>query len=858
MSEYERIWSVVKACSEASSAQWPRILEQARLPPEAETRVRAMLAEMDSLSEEPLVAEKIGPYLVRRKLAEGGMGIVYEAEQESTGRTVALKVLKSAQTTLLSLKRFEHEARALARLNHPNIAQIYEAGVATMPFGNLHYFTMEFVDGLSLLEHAARADLGLTARLELMRQICDAVEHAHSVGIIHRDLKPSNILVSAGGQPKVLDFGVASLALTGNATTQYTAAGELLGTLAYMSPEQVREGSLAADQRTDVYALGVLLYELVCGQPPYDTSQLPLPQAALVICEQEPESLTARNRAIPLDVAVVTAKALEKDKERRYQTVAALREDLTRFLSLRPILAKPPTQRDQLVKFARRNRTLVASLAAILFVLAAATSVSTWQALRARAAERQAVQERDRTLVAERSAVSARDAALRSERQAAAERDRAVAAEQNIRRERQRADQEAAAATAISDFLQNDLLMQASPEMQGGASIKPDPDMKVRTALDRAAARIGTQFAQQPAVEASLRQTIGNTYLRLGLIPEARTHMERAFELRRRVLGEEHLDTLRTMHNLAWLLQERKEYAAAEPVQERILAIRRKLLGERHPDTMRAMNNLAGSYLGQLKIDKARPVLERLVATMTAERGAEDPATLVAMNNLAIVSYRLGQFAAAEQNHRRVLEIRRRKLGELHPDTLTSLNNAAAAVYAQGRWAEAESLSSQTVAGRRKVLGENHPSTLGSMTNLALIYEAQRRFDKAADLHGQVQELRRAALGEAHSDTLESLESLARVRLMQGDYAACERLARRALAARATAKIWQRYYAQALTGQSLAAQQRLADAEPLLREAYEGMRTMANAIPLWQRPLSLGLVQQWVEQLDQAKVRALR
>lgn len=835
-----RILEAVGECAESDPTQWTGIIERGGLSASEAQKVRAILAETESHNSAGQLPESIGAYRLRRKVAEGGMGVVYEAEQESPRRTVALKMLKPGQSTLITRKRFEHEARALGRLNHPGIAQIYEAGVTSMPFGDQHFFAMEFVDGPPLAEYARQMRLDMDARMELMRKVCDAVEHAHGEGIVHRDLKPSNILVSSGGQPKVLDFGVASLAFNEDATTHYTAAGELLGTLAYMSPEQIHEGSLTVDQRTDVYALGVMLYELVADRPPYNLARLPLPRAAQIICEQEPDPLPS---SVPLQLAAVIGKALEKTKVRRYQSVAELGSDLGRFLSDSPVLAKPSSQWEQLKRFARRNRTLVASTAAVILVLAAGTVVSTLQALRARRAELAA-------LDAEKSAIASRDAALAAEKQAAQERDRARAAEKEMRQQRQRADQEAANAFAVTDFLQNDLLAQASPEMQGGAAVRPDPELKVRTALDRAAERMETQFAGKPLIEASIRQTVGNTYLRLGLIPEARRQMERALDLRRKTLGEGHLETLQSIHSLAWLLQQQKDYTAAEPLQEQILAARVRLLGERHPETLRAMNNLAGSYLGQLKMTKAQPMLERLVKAMIAVRGKEDPSTLVVMNNLGIASQRMGRFAEAERIHHDVAETRKRKLGEMHPDTLISWNNQAVAMYAAGRYAEASALHSKVLARRKQVLGEKHPSALNSMANIGLSLEAQGHMDTAEEMYRKVCDLRREVLGDAHPDTLDTLQSLARVRLLRGHYQDAATAANLAMNQLADTINWQRFYTEALLGQSLIGQGRGLEGAQLLNAGCRGLERVAASIPVWQQPLSLGLARKWLNEFE--------
>ena len=302
-----------------------------------------------------------------------------------------------------------------------------------------------------------------------------------------------------------------------------TGLGQIVGTLAYMSPEQVLADPLEVDTRSDVYALGVILYELLSGRLPYQVNQRQLPEAVHTIREEEPASLSSISRDYRGDIETIVRKALEKDKTRRYTSAADLGADIQRYLNDEPIAARPPSAGYQLRKFARRHRGLMAGVAVVFVVLLAGVAVSTSQAIRANRAGQAALSERDRAVAAEASAVQERNRALT---------------------EKQRADDESASAKAVSDFLQNDLLAQASASAQASPDTKPDPDLKVRTALDRAASGIAQKFDKQPLVEASIRQTIGRAYLDLGIYPEAQKQIERALDLRRRLLGEDHPDTL--------------------------------------------------------------------------------------------------------------------------------------------------------------------------------------------------------------------------------------------------------------------------------------------------------------------------
>jgi len=336
----------------------------------------------------------IGRYRIIRLLGEGGMGAVYEAEQDQPRRRVALKMIRSGWASPEMLCRFELEFQVLGRLHHPGIAQIYDAGAIEAGFGAQPFFAMEMIHGKTLIEYANHKRLTLSERLALMVRICEAVEHAHQRGIIHRDLKPGNILVDETGQPKILDFGLARLTESDVQATRQTDMGQILGTLPYMSPEQVLADPLALDTRSDVYALGVILYELLAGKLPYQLSPH-LHEAVQTIQRVDPLPLSSLNRACRGDVETITAKALEKDKTRRYGSAAELAGDLRRHLEDRPIAAKPASTAYQVQKFARRNKALVAGVAAVLVTLLAGAVVSTMEAVRARKAEKVAVDQKN-------------------------------------------------------------------------------------------------------------------------------------------------------------------------------------------------------------------------------------------------------------------------------------------------------------------------------------------------------------------------------------------------------------------------------------------------------------------------------
>ncbi|MFT4543266.1 MAG: formylglycine-generating enzyme required for sulfatase activity/predicted Ser/Thr protein kinase [Planctomycetota bacterium] len=335
-------------------------------------------SELDALRQQaeklsgPVMPECIGEYRLLRKLGEGGMGTVYEARQEKLQRTVALKVMRLGSFSAQSLRRFEKEGEFLGRLEHPGIARIYDSGRADTPYGPQPYFAMELVDGVPLTEYARSRELSLHERLELIVRVADAIQYAHRQGVIHRDLKPDNILVGGDGQPKILDFGIARASDSDvRLTTQNTDIGQILGTLAYMSPEQATGDPSEIDARSDVYALGVLLHELITDRLPYEISFRTLPEALRIIQESEPPRLSTLDTALRGDIETIVQTVLEKDKTRRYPSAGSLADDLRHFLRDEPIKARPASRIYTLQKFVRRNQTLFVATLLVFFSLTA-------------------------------------------------------------------------------------------------------------------------------------------------------------------------------------------------------------------------------------------------------------------------------------------------------------------------------------------------------------------------------------------------------------------------------------------------------------------------------------------------------
>ena len=662
----------------------------------------------------------IGRYVILRLVGEGGMGSVYLAEQENPHRVVALKVIKPGFVSVEVLRRFEQEAQALGRLQHPGIAQIYEAGTADSGFGPQPYFAMEYVAGRSLLEYAEEQHLNLRARLELMAKICDAVNHAHQRGIIHRDLKPDNIIVDDTGQPKILDFGIARVTDSDVEVTRQTDMGQLIGTLNYMSPEQVLANPEELDLRSDVYALGVIAYQLLAGKMPYDTNRKALHEVVRVIREEDPAPLSSINRTYRGDVQTIVAKALEKDKARRYASAADLANDIRRYLAHQPIVAHPPSTSYQLKKFARRHQALVAGTAAVFLVLIAGVIVSTWQAVKARRAE--------------------------------------------------------ASAKAVSDFLQNDLLAQASVANQSGPTTKPDPDLKVRTALDRAAAKITGRFDKQPEVEATIRDTIGQTYLDLGLFPEARKQLEIALSLHRRVDGPESPKTLDTMMRVGAVAERQGRYAEAETMDSQTVQAMQRVLGPEHPETLKARNGLATVYMDQAKYPQAEAIYSQNLEIERRELGPENSQTLHGMHSLGAVYLYEGKYALAEPLYSEAVEIDRHVLGPEHPNTLLAINNLATLYQSEGKYGQAEELFSQILEVYRRISGPEHPDTLLVMNGLAGTYLAEGKYAEGEALYSQTAEIQGRILGHEHPSTLSSRYSLGQTYFYEGKYAQAEAL----------------------------------------------------------------------------------
>ena len=733
--------------------------------------------------------ERIDGYRLLEKIGEGGMGEVWLAWQRvPVRRRVAIKVIKLGMDTRSVVARFEAERQALAMMDHSALARVYDAGATA---GGRPYFVMEYVNGIPVTEYCDRHKLSTRERLLLFRDICAGVQHAHQKAIIHRDLKPSNVLVTLQDGvplPKIIDFGVAkATARPLTDRTMFTELGALIGTPEYMSPEQAMMDGQDVDTRTDVYALGVILYELLTGELPFSADELRregFDSLRKKICDVEPprpsvrlSSLNAQGsrrwaavrrdpagtpgRLLAGDLDWITMKALEKDRLRRYGSPSELAEDVRRYLEDQAVAARPPSVVYRARKFVRRNRLLVGAASMVTVLLFAGLAGTTWGLLRARRAEARAL---DEARTAERvshflaGALGGVNPHQMGGRLVADLRDRVA----RTQRERGASEAEVVRAVASLEFVNGtDAALRLIDE----------------EILARAGETIRSDLADDPLITARLEQTLGDTYARLGMLERAEPHARSALQIRTRVLGEDDPDALATRYSMAVLLARQGKYEEAERALEETLGAQRRVLGAEHPAALTTSSDLANVYEKQGRFEEA----ERLHAeTLTARRrvlGDEHAETLSSMNNLANVYERLSRYAEAAALHEETLAIRRRILGPDHPQTLSSMNNLAIAAYYLGRWSETARLFGETLETRQRLLGSDNPATLDSMSNLGELSMGLGRYDEAERLHAEVLAARRRMLGDEHERTLVSMASLAAVHTVQGRLDEAERLA---------------------------------------------------------------------------------
>jgi eukaryotic-like serine/threonine-protein kinase len=667
----------------------------------------------------PAISEKpgtvIGHYKLMEQIGEGGFGLVFVAEQtEPVRRKVALKIIKPGMDSKAVIARFEAERQALALMDHPNIARVLDAGATE---SGRPYFVMELVRGIPITEYCDQNQLTPNERLQLFIDVCHAIQHAHQKGIIHRDVKPSNVLVTShDGKPvaKVIDFGVAK-AIHQHLTerTIYTNFAQMIGTPLYMSPEQAEMSGLDIDTRSDIYSLGVLLYELLTGSTPLEKKRFaaaaydemrriireeepPKPSQRLSTCDTLP-SLAANRKTEPAKLSRmlkgeldwVVMKALEKDRTRRYETANGLARDIQRYLADEVVEARPPSTGYRLRKFAGKNRAALTTAAAIAVLLVAGVAVSTWQAVRATRAERIALEARQAEAErAEGERLAKLDAQanekLAGERLVQVEDERKKAETAKVEAQAKEAE-----ANAVVKFFQDQVFAAARPKGQDGGLGK---EVSLRDAIAASEPVLDKSFTAQPLVEARLRMALGLTFSYLAEHEQARSQFERARGLYVRHLGPDHQDTLRSTYSLANSYADLNHQAEALKLREEVLAMQKRVLPKDHPDTLKTMMNLASSYAIQNRHAEALELFEEVLEIQKRVLPKDDPSTLMTMMNLASSYYNQDRLAEALKLFEGVLAIQKRVLPKDAPETLMSMVNLASSLTQAGRGAEAIAL----------------------------------------------------------------------------------------------------------------------------------------------------------------------
>lgn len=703
------------------------------------------------------LGSQVGPYRLVELLGEGGFGLVYRAQQDSpVRRQVALKLIKPGMDSQQLLARFQVEQQALAMMNHPNIAAIFDCGHT--PSGH-PWFAMEYVPGSSITAYCDSQRLDIQKRLTLMLSVCSALEHAHQKGIIHRDLKPSNILASttsisgsvAETQVKVIDFGIAK-AMQGSMIDFPTITqGQCwIGTPLYMSPEQADGRQQDVDTRSDIYSMGTILYELITGKPPLARQQRvdsSIDQVLLAIRETEPTSLShffhqATDEAVSSaelrnsspaaiasychrDLNWIVMKCLEKDRQRRYQSASELRGDLQQFLNGGIVQAGPPSALWQLRKMARRYRRTVLAGSAVLLSLIFGLAVSISQAIRATRAETIAQQERDQAII-----------------------------------ERKRADDENQVAQAVTQFLIDDLLGQANIANQIDAEPR-DPDIKARDLVDRASRKVGDRFQQQPSVEVSVRNTLSSAWLALGDTPAAVEQAREAVRLADSNFTQSDRPCLLARQVLAAALVEAGQAAEATELMAQVREHRLQTLGEDHLDTVQATNQLAKALDAAGKLQESEQLLKDGLVRMQVLLGADHDETLKIQHNLAVLWAKQGKFTEAQTAFRETVDRRIRSGGDDHPMTVRGLLSLASTLQLQEKFAEAEPIYEQADELAKRLLGQDHPVTLSIANDLANLYSSTGRVELAGELYEYVLQHQRRTQGEDNPAVWDAMNNLA-------------------------------------------------------------------------------------------------
>ena len=685
------------------------------------------LPQQDADAPGPVLPYEIGPYRVLDR-REGGMGIVYIAEQsEPITRRVAVKVMKYGLDSREMLARFDSERRLLALLNHPNIAQIYEAGATSE---GRPYFVMEYVDGVPITEYCDTHELSIEERLRLFQEVCHGVQQAHQKGIIHRDLKPSNILVTSIANrpvPKIIDFGIAKATdeTLGGGGGAKTLFGEMLGTPEYASPEQVSMNALAVDTRSDVYSLGVVAYELITGWLPFDfrRDQMSFVDIVRVIRDEDPpapSSLAKGSRELDW----VIMRALEKDPARRYQSPAAFAEDIQRFLDKEPVEAGPPSRAYRLRKYMRRHLGAAIATAAILLTLAVSGTIF----------------------------------GIR------------------LKRERDEAMRQAARAEAMNQFLFG-LFDAADPYAAGFDEVEIDAAGKL---IRRGVARLDVELANQPELRTEMLARLGEVLLNLNLTADGEKTLRRAVADRTRLSGAGSAETLRVRTLFGRALFMSSSYEEADRVLAAALAALRANPDAARDDVAEAARSLGRVRRARGDLKSAEALYSEALAIRRVTRGEKDIDYGSTLGDLAALKKDMGKNEEATALQRKTLEIFRGALGDQHPEVAIILNNLATSIV-EDRPAEAETLLRQAIGIKQRLFGPDHIEMSALYGNLARTLAKQGRGQEARPLVDRALSIAKAGYGPNHARTARVYMNLARVCDAQQDHACAESALRRAV-----------------------------------------------------------------------------
>jgi non-specific serine/threonine protein kinase/serine/threonine-protein kinase len=709
------------------------------------------------VSTSPLIdVQQIGPYRLIEPLGHGGMGTVYKAEQRTPiKRLVAIKLIRPGFDTREVLARFDSERQVLARLDHPNIAKVLDAGTTEQ---GRPYFVMEHVPGSPITRFCDDHRLSIKDRLTLFQQVCDAIQHAHTKAIIHRDIKASNVLAYlSDGKPmvKVIDFGIAK-ALTGERLTDatlFTESGRIVGTYDSMSPEQA-DGSPDIDTRTDVYSLGVMLYELLTGAKPFDHATLakaadqeikrlirevepPRPSTRLSslgaegtrFAELRQTRLDALSKQLRSELEWIPLRAMRKERQRRYASPQQLAEDISNYMGGKPLIAGPESKLYRLKKYSRRNITALATTVAIMLLIVAGTAFYI-----------KAVRE--------------------GRRLAQNEQQQTAKALEEVERQKAEVERRQKEAQAVIDFINSDIFAGATPERM------PDKDVReeiVRKMLDPAAKAVRDRFKDQPEVALVVMSQIGGCFERLGRSAEALAIYKDALEQSRRMFGDDHINTLSLRNGYACVLLSLGRAIEAEPIFKDAFERSQRLLGEDHRTTIALLNNHGRSLQSLGRLVEAHLLYRDALERGRRVLGDDAPETIQFLANCAQVLDLLGRAAEAEPMCKEAMALRRRVMGPNHPDTIASTSNYASLLHSLGRQSEAELLFKEVMERFRDLLGDDHPSTMKAVSNYAMSLWAQGRACEADPLFRDVIPRSRRVLGEDHPDTLSAISNCAGV-----------------------------------------------------------------------------------------------